>query len=131
VADFLTIYIEEAHASYEWLFSKNYHQFSQHVTIDDRIKAAKTLLERNPPFPVVSDVISDEANGGYGGLYERLYVIKDGRVELVGGKGPDGYDMDVVRDWLVKYSDKVKGGQKNRGVGDGVAVAYVEQPCKK
>ena len=106
MADFLTIYIEEAHSTNGWFVRGNHYQIADHTTIDDRIKAMKPLLDRKPPFPVVSDVINDDANKGYGGLFERLYVIKDGVVELVGGRGPMGYDLNVVRDWLVTYSAK-------------------------
>ena len=106
VADFLVIYIEEAHSSTTWYFPGNYHQFADHTTINDRIQAASVLVERNPPFPVVSDVMTDDANLAYGGYFERLYVIKDGLIEVVGGKGPYEYDVGVIREWLEDYSQK-------------------------
>ena len=109
-ADFLTIYIEEAHSIDGWYFPRNYHQHRDHTTIDDRIASMKPLLDRNPPFPVVSDVITDDANEAYGGLFERLYVIKDGVVELVGDRGPSGYDVNIVMNWLLKYSGGGGGG---------------------
>ena len=49
------------------------------------------------PFLVVSYVMTDDANLSYGGYFERLYVIKDGLIEVVGGKSPYEYDVGVIR----------------------------------
>ena len=59
---------------------------------------------RNSTIPVVCDVMSDDANIAYGGYFDRMYVIRDGVVEVEGERGPDGYDIDVIQDWLSEYS---------------------------
>ena len=47
--------------------------------------------------------MGDEANYVYGGLYERLYVVLNGRVVFAGERGPAGYDVTEVEDWLSAY----------------------------
>lgn len=39
----------------------------------------------------------------YAALPERLYVILDGKVEMVGGVGPYLYDIDALRRWISSY----------------------------
>ncbi|KAK2153525.1 hypothetical protein LSH36_294g03016 [Paralvinella palmiformis] len=104
-ADFLTIYINEAHPVEGWTF-KNNIAIGRHRTIDDRIAAARLLVDQRPPFPVVVDSMADEGNYAYGVLYERLYVIIDGTVVFQGGRGPRYYFIDEVEQWLKNYTNK-------------------------
>ena len=79
VADFVTVYIEEAHPADGWAFSNNVN-INTHRKIEDRIEAAKGLLVHKPSFPIVCDGMAEEANYAYGGLYERLYIIHKGKI---------------------------------------------------
>lgn len=99
VADFLTIYIEEAHPSDGWAFNNNV-SIRKHRCIEDRIAAAKMLETRNPPFPIVVDDIDNNANMAYGGLFERLFIIHKGKIAYEGGRGPELYFPCEVREWL-------------------------------
>lgn len=99
VADFLTIYIEEAHPSDGWAFNNNI-SIRQHRCIEDRLAAAKMLQTRNPPFPIVADTLDNNANMAYGGLYERLFIIHKGKIAYEGGRGPELYFPSEVRTWL-------------------------------
>ena len=74
-----------------------------HGSLDDRIAAARQLLEAQPACPVVVDDMKDEANYAYGGMYERLYVVLDSRIVYAGERGPGGYKIDELEDWLVAY----------------------------
>ena len=47
--------------------------------------------------------MSDEANLDFGALPERLFIIKDGVVEYVGGIGPLLFNPKEVREWLHKF----------------------------
>ena len=107
-ADFLVIYIQEAHALDQDKFDTNYHQINSHKTLDDRIFAAKLLELNEPTFDIVVDPMTDECNMAYGGLYERLYVIKDGKIEYQGERGPSGYHLNEVEEWLLKYRENTE-----------------------
>ena len=99
VADFLTIYIEEAHPSDGWAFHNNV-SIRQHCSIEDRLAAAKMLESRKPPFPIVVDPLDNKANLAYGGLFERLFIIHKGKLAYEGGRGPELYIPSEVRAWL-------------------------------
>ena len=107
VADFLVIYIEEAHPSDGYKFENNI-SIKTHRKLEDRIAAARMLLDQKPPFPVVVDNMADEANLTYGGLFERLYVIYKGVIAYEGGRGPRHYYVEHVQTWLEDYVSKQK-----------------------
>uniref|UniRef100_A0A8C4Y3A6 Iodothyronine deiodinase n=1 Tax=Gopherus evgoodei TaxID=1825980 RepID=A0A8C4Y3A6_9SAUR len=69
VADFLIIYIEEAHATDEWAF-KNI--IKNHRNLQDRKKAAQFLLKENPLCQVVLDTMENLSSSKYAALPERL-----------------------------------------------------------
>jgi type I thyroxine 5'-deiodinase len=106
LADFLCVYIEEAHPSDGWAFSGNI-DIRQHKTLDNRMAAAQILAMRKPPFPVVVDSMADEANTKYGGLFERLYVFRDDVIEYQGGRGPSGCLLSEVEQYLVNFRSSV------------------------
>lgn len=113
VADFVTVYIEEAHPTDGWAFSNN-REINTHRTIQDRIQAAKMLLEdHSTSFPVVCDTMKEEANMAYGGLYERLFIIKDGKIAYEGGRGPRLYFLNEVEEWLANYRKGVDKSNNN------------------
>ncbi|KAL4227534.1 Thyroxine 5-deiodinase [Mactra antiquata] len=102
-ADFIIIYIEEAHAIDGWSFKNDYNIY-QHKTMEERINAAEMLQDKQPRCPIVVDTMSNATNYWYGGLPERLYIIMDGVIVYQGGKGPRDYRLDEVVDWLKKYT---------------------------
>lgn len=102
LADFRIVYITEAHPADGWAFRNNY-DVKNHRTLGDRMVAAQHLVAAKPECPVLVDDIDDAANRLYGGLYERLYVILDGRVVYAGARGPVGYDVKEVEDWLAAF----------------------------
>lgn len=66
----------------------------------ERLLAAKQLLDAKPACPILIDQMEDEANFQYGALYERLYIILNGKIAYQGDRGPHGYKMIEVEDWL-------------------------------
>lgn len=105
-ADFVTVYIEEAHASDGWKFTDN-HNINFHRKLEDRIAAAEILREFDASVecPIVVDSMDDAANRMYGGLFERLYIVQKGIIVYEGERGPVGYRLEEVKDWLVKYTN--------------------------
>jgi len=103
-ADFLVVYIEEAHPSDGWSFKDNF-DIASHQSIEDRISAAQVLRDTKTPVPIVVDHIDDNANKAYGGLFERLYVLQEGKVEYQGGRGPQNCHVPEVEEWLKVYTN--------------------------
>lgn len=100
-ADFLIIYIEEAHAADGWAFRNNV-DIKQHRSLQDRLQAAHLLLARNPACPVVVDTMRNQSSQLYAALPERLYVVHEGRICYKGKPGPWNYNPEEVRAVLEK-----------------------------
>lgn len=103
LADFLMVYIEEAHPADGWAFRDNVH-VRTHRDIKERI-AATSFLEAKSDLTLVVDNMDDECNRAYGGLYERLYIVQNGVVAYQGNRGPAGFKVAEVEEWLNKYKN--------------------------
>uniref|UniRef100_A0A671UWI2 Iodothyronine deiodinase n=1 Tax=Sparus aurata TaxID=8175 RepID=A0A671UWI2_SPAAU len=101
VADFLVVYIAEAHSTDGWAFASNI-DINQHQSLEDRLSAAQILVQKEPLCPVVVDEMNDGAAIKYGAMPERLYVLQAGKVVYKGRAGPQGYDPQEVRSFLEK-----------------------------
>jgi len=104
-AEFLTIYIKEAHPEDEWQVDSNEDQgvcYTQPQTLEDRVMIANDFFERfKYPIPLVVDPMSNPAEDAFAAWPERLYVIGvDGRVAYKGGTGPFNFDPDELEQWL-------------------------------
>ena len=112
VADFLTIYIAEAHASDEWtlLDTTNAEQGGRfnvpaHQTMDDRLMTANKWVEHlkgsgASSCTYVVDLMDDACRVAHAAWPERLAVVEDGVYVYYGGQGPWGYDTHEVEAWL-------------------------------
>jgi len=104
-ADFLTIYIREAHPDDEWQMDVNLKDgvcYVQPKTFEQRLAIARDFAKRfNYLLPLAVDTMSDAANKAYAAWPERLYIITpDGTVAYKGGIGPFNYKPEEVRAWL-------------------------------
>ena len=101
-ADFLLIYIEEAHPTDGWSFKNNF-DIKTHRSIGDRLMAAKKLSKLDPHCPIMVDKMDDNANKLYGALFERLYIVLDNIIVYEGEQGPHGYKVEEIGKWLKDY----------------------------
>ncbi len=109
-ADFLTIYIREAHPDDEWQMQPNLDEevcYLQPKNEDQRVAIANDFARRfKYPLPLAVDAMDDAANRAYAAWPERLYIIEGGRIVYEGGNGPFNYKPDEVRAWLeAKFPD--------------------------
>ena len=102
VADFITVYISEAHPLEAWQLKDNY-RISQHKQIEDRRAAAEMLKDVGIACPVVMDTMANEAIEEYAALPEALYVIENGVVRLKCLGPYHDYNPENVRKWLQGY----------------------------
>lgn len=105
-ADFLIIYIEEAHAAGANDFATSPYNFKQHGDINDRIASAGKMIEglgASLNMPVVVDRMDNNTMYNYGGRPERIYMIKDGVIIYQGPRGPMVDVMGLYRRHITSY----------------------------
>lgn len=107
VANFLTIYIEEAHAKDDWSLPAGVNPGGEdivmHRSLDDRLAAARAFVQDfSYPVRMVVDSMADEALLGYEASPERLFVVERGVVVYRGGQGPFDYKPEEIAAWLEK-----------------------------
>ena len=118
-ADFLTVYIREAHPDDEWQMDVNLKDevcYLQPKTLEQRVAIANDFTQRfNYPLPLVVDTMADAANKTYAAWPERLYILgPDGTVVYKGGIGPFHYKPEEVRAWLeARFSPTAAAAQKS------------------
>ena len=112
-ADFLTIYIREAHPTDEWQMKSNVKEdvcYAQPKTLEQRLAIGNDFTKRyNYTVPFGIDEMSNAANEAYAAWPERLYIVdQSGRIAYRGGMGPFNYNPKEVRDWLAARYGEVK-----------------------
>ena len=104
-ADFVTLYIREAHPTDEWQMDSNVEQdvcYAQPTTLEERLVIARDFIERHQwRLPLFVDDMQNSVDQVWAGWPERLYVIgTDGRIAYKGATGPFGFEPDEVEAWL-------------------------------
>ena len=114
-ADFLTVYVREAHPTDEWQMKSNLKEkddvcYAQPKTLEQRLIIANDFTKRFKfPLPFGIDDMSNAANDAYAAWPERLYIIDEsGRIAYRGGMGPFNYNPAEVREWLAARYGTVK-----------------------
>jgi hypothetical protein len=116
-ADFLTVYVREAHPTDEWQMKSNVKEdvcYAQPKTLAQRIAIANDFVKRfEYPTQFGVDDINNAANDAYAAWPERLYIIDEsGHIAYRGGMGPFHYDPKEVREWLTQRYGEVKHEEK-------------------
>jgi Iodothyronine deiodinase len=104
-ADFLTVYVREAHPTDEWQMKSNLKDdvcYAQPKTLEQRVAIANDFVKRfQYPLPFGIDTMNNAANDAYAAWPERLYIVDEsGHIAYRGGMGPFHYHPGEVRDWL-------------------------------
>jgi hypothetical protein len=104
-ADFLTIYVREAHPTDEWQMKSNVKDevcYAQPKNLEQRVAIANDFIKRfNYPVPFGIDDMSNAANDAYSAWPERLYIVDEsGHIAYRGGMGPFNYHPAEARAWL-------------------------------
>ena len=61
------------------------------------------MRDLEPHCPIWVDKMDDEANRLYGAQPDRLYIILDDVIVYEGKRGPYGYKIEEVYDWLIQH----------------------------
>ena len=108
-AEFLLIYIREAHPDSVLFVEKDGREELTQVTQTDsllaRISTAQTCsASLHLSIPTLVDKEDNAVNAAYAGWPDRLVVVGvDGNVAYYGGKGPGGFKPQEVERWLREF----------------------------
>ena len=136
-ADFLTVYVREAHPTDEWQMKSNLKDdvcYAQPKTLEQRVMIANDFVKRfkfTLPFGI--DDMSNAANDAYAAWPERIYIIDEsGRIAYRGGIGPFNYNPEEAREWLAARYGAVKHeapkSSTNAAPATGAAAPTTPQP---
>jgi hypothetical protein len=107
-AEFVTIYIKEAHPTDEWQMDSNEKEgvcYAQPRTFEQRLAIARDFTRSfDFPIPMFVDGIDNRADSIYAGWPERFYILDErGKIAFKGKPGPFGYDPAEVETWLLAH----------------------------
>jgi peroxiredoxin len=105
-ADFLLIYVREAHPTDGWAMKSNERlgvSVAQPTSFEERKAVAEQCAAKlNPSMPLLVDDISDTVGNAYSGMPARLYVIDtNGKVAYKSGRGPFGFKPEEMEQALL------------------------------
>ncbi|MBX9627452.1 MAG: deiodinase family protein [Gemmataceae bacterium] len=105
-ANFLLVYVREAHPSDGWGMESNTKagvKLKQPLTLGERVQACDQFCRKlKPAMPVAVDDIADPVGTAYSGMPARLYVIDEkGVVVYKSGRGPFGFKPGEMEQALV------------------------------
>lgn len=106
-AEFLFIYIQEAHPTDEWPMEDNAKagiEVAQTRTIDERRDIARRCCdELQLSIPCALDTPDNAVDNAYAGWPERIFIIASaGRIVYAGKQGPWGFKPAEAEKWLAK-----------------------------
>ncbi len=111
LAEFLLVYINEAHAE-DSTWPVDYAQekgISEHADYGARCTTAELLLNDNQlTIPCLVDGMDNTVNRAYNGWPDRVFVVRtDGRLAVAANKGPFGFvpGLEATRAWLESLRD--------------------------
>jgi hypothetical protein len=116
-ADFLTVYVREAHPTDEWRMKSNEKEkdnvcYAQPKTLEQRVAIANDFIQRfHFPIPLGVDSMANTADTVYAGWPERVYIVDEsGKIVYRGGLGPFQFHPEEARAWLEKRFPPVHAG---------------------
>jgi len=108
IANFVAVYIAEAHAQDEWPLGKKVC-LMQHKTMEERLSAARSFQkDYDFQIPLLVDLMDNNFDGLYSSWPERFYIIDGFKMDLVGFPSTEfGYDRAFLKNCL-DYRKSVK-----------------------
>ncbi len=111
-AEFLFVYIREAHPRDEWHLEVNESDrvvVAQPTTFDERQEVAQVCAEAlTLTMRCVVDDMDNTCDSAYAGWPERLFVIENGRIAYAGAQGPFGFEPEALAEWLRRHMGRAE-----------------------
>lgn len=110
-ADFLVVYIREAHPEDGWQVRANERDgviIKSHKSEEERIEAASACaVGLKLSMPILIDDMNDTVEKAYQGWPDRIYIVgKDGKIAYKGARGPAGFKPKEAEEALKKLLGK-------------------------
>jgi len=110
-AEFLLVYIREAHPEDGWKTPQNERlgiRVLQPKTLQQRVEVAHTCTTKlDIKFPMVIDGMDNNTEQAYAAWPDRLYIVgKDGKIVYKSGPGPAGFKAAELAAALEKLFGK-------------------------
>jgi len=107
-ADFLLVYILEAHAQDEWPICSSRCSpggkkilYNQHKTLEERTQAAKDFIEAfDFKIPTVLDNMENDFESKYSAWPLRIYAVRQGQVEYKAMPRDGMYHLEELEAYL-------------------------------
>jgi len=106
LADFITVYITEAHPTDDPDYSGKMPgvvKITNHQNFEERVEAAEILLDYKKAehnYNILVDLMDNKAGTAYAAMPERLYIVLDGKIVYEGLLGPFDYRLEEVEQYL-------------------------------
>ena len=120
-AQFLIVYIKEAHPSDDWAnrVNERLKYIKDPTNLFERYQVANTCVnDLKVTIPCLIDDMNNSAARAYKGWPDRLYIVsKDGKIAYRGGPGPNGFLPHEMENALKKElaeSGAVPNAEKKR-----------------
>lgn len=119
-AEFVTVYIKEAHPEDEWQMESNETEgvcYPQPKTMEQRVAIANDFVQRfKYPIPLLIDPMDGPADRLYAGWPERFYIIDESnKIVYKGETGPFGFHPEEVEAWLAARFPAAEKGFRSSG----------------
>ncbi|ESO88332.1 hypothetical protein LOTGIDRAFT_69751, partial [Lottia gigantea] len=89
LADFLIVYIVEAHAADDWALDYNKFKINEHKDLKSRLETAEYVRNHfEIKIPVVADVMGNLTSASYAAFPIKLCLIREGRIQFLSGFDP-------------------------------------------
>jgi alkylhydroperoxidase family enzyme len=121
-AEFLGVYVREAHPTDGWRMDSNDIKaiaVPQPLKLADRLDVAKRCCATlQLTMPLLVDGMDDHVGQLYSGMPDRIYVIdRAGRVAYKGGRGPFGYKpREMEQSLLMLLLEEKRAGERQSAV---------------
>lgn len=103
-ADFLCVYIAEAHASDEWPMDPA--AGTQHRNVAERVAAASRFADEHQgqfSWPIACDTMDGDFLQAFGAWPTRFFVIADGKLAFKLQPSPEGrFNPRLLQQWLAR-----------------------------
>jgi len=110
VADFVAVYIAEAHARNEWPAGSKLSTCDQPTTRQERLDAANALVEsKEISMPLLVDDIDNQFDTAFSCWPVRFYVLHHGKVAFKAQPNAgsmNGYDFGEIQKFIQSYISK-------------------------
>lgn len=112
IADFLCVYIAEAHASDTWPMGREVSILASTKTMEERLAAARTMKSLGLMVPIWADTMDNVFMNTYAAWPERFYIFYNNVIAYIAQPQRAAYCPAELRLWLSMHLQQKQKEQK-------------------